>query len=634
VARWFEEPHARRCHAGVITSEVVGLQEQEDPTAGLIADPIPLAGISSTGEQQAGRAAGRGDDDPTLVRDGLIRRELEPERAGEERDRLVVLADEVAEEAELRHAAIITDRRRVRELGRRATIGEDGCVRARSWGKPAGAAALVSSVLVIVATRTAPQLSPDSVTYLSAADHLRRGLGLTDFTGAPMTVFPPLYPALLALGGTSLGWVRAVGALAAGAAAWLMFVVLRHRIRPGAAAAGALAFGASQGVVRVASTAWSEAPYAVIALGMLVVLGTTAMSPPRAALGGLLAGAGFLTRYAGVGLVVTGAVMVVAASSGDGANARRSRLAHLALFGGAAGLVSGGWVAANIARTGEPFGPRFEGGAGESAATLARRALLATGELIVGDSASSATRQTIAATVLLSLAVAVVVSWRRRHVTTLDTGVLVFAVTSLAVPVLARAVTASDIEYRVMSPMLIPLVYATVLVVDHLAERRDVSRTAFAAAAVGLLAVWVLHGAVIAARFPDDADLSTGSRTLFSPALYDAVDELPDDVLVVTNFPQGLWWQTRREPTLFAFTRPRPGNSHVPLTVEETVAEVCGAPTYLAWFSGLRNAGEGPEERRPDVLAEVELVEIRAVAGGQLYRLEVRDPASCPASGA
>ena len=60
------------------------------------------------------------------------------------------------------------------------------------------AAPVMAAVLVAIATRHDPLLSPDSITYLSVADHVRAGHGLTDFTGKPMAVFGPVYPLLLA----------------------------------------------------------------------------------------------------------------------------------------------------------------------------------------------------------------------------------------------------------------------------------------------------------------------------------------------------------------------------------------------------------------------------------------------------
>ena len=62
-------------------------------------------------------------------------------------------------------------------------------------GGRCSAAPLLAAALVLIATRHDPLLSPDSITYLSAADHVRAGHGLTDFTGKPLAVFGPVYPA-------------------------------------------------------------------------------------------------------------------------------------------------------------------------------------------------------------------------------------------------------------------------------------------------------------------------------------------------------------------------------------------------------------------------------------------------------
>ncbi|MGE0512225.1 MAG: hypothetical protein AB7Q42_25220, partial [Acidimicrobiia bacterium] len=62
---------------------------------------------------------------------------------------------------------------------------------------------------------------------------------------------------------------------------------------------------------------------------------------------------------------------------------------------------------------------------------------------------------------------------------------------------------------------------------------------------------------------------------------------------------------------------------------DETVEQICAGPTFLAWFAGLRNAGEGPAERRPEIVDVVDLVPERTVAGGALYRLVLRDEGSC-----
>jgi hypothetical protein len=58
----------------MVAVEVVGLEEQEDAAAGLIADEGLLPGRGGAGEEDGGgalRRAGRSDKDPALVLPGL-----------------------------------------------------------------------------------------------------------------------------------------------------------------------------------------------------------------------------------------------------------------------------------------------------------------------------------------------------------------------------------------------------------------------------------------------------------------------------------------------------------------------------------------------------------------------------------
>ena len=473
----------------------------------------------------------------------------------------------------------------------------------------------------MVATRDGPLLSPDSITYLSAAEHLRHGRGLTDFTGRPLTVFGPLYPILLSVGGRSLLWARVVGAAAVMVATALMIVLLRRRVPLWAALAGALAFAASQGLVSVASTVWSEAPYLAISLGVLVVLTAEPLSARRAAIAGVLAGCGFLTRYAGAGLIATGLVIVGVASLG---RSRRLATRTVGSYGAAAAGTCAVWVARNLWATGEPLGPRFNGGAQESLRMLSRRTILSVGQL-VDDRSSTPVTALIGIAAIGALAAATIVLLRRWPPRISDVGVIAFAWSSLIVPVVARALTASDITPRVLSPTLIPLVYLTVVAIHGLRRWR-------AAAVVGVIVAgwWMYQGVLLAQQLPDAVASSRAARLQSSPELYQLIADLPPTATVLTNNPHDVWWLTRREPTLFAFTRPRAGNSHYPLSAHDTLASACRGPTYLAWFERLGNAGRGPGERRPDLTAIVRLTVAQEVPGGALYRLTARDPQGCP----
>lgn len=481
---------------------------------------------------------------------------------------------------------------------------------------------LIAATLVFIATRHDPLLSPDSITYLSAADHIRAGGGITDFTMKPLAVFGPLYPILLAPGGRSLVWATIVGAVAIAAGGALMWAVLQRRVRPVMALGGALAFGASQGLVRIASTVWSEGPYAAISLAMLVVLSRRSITTRTAAIGGLLAGAGFLTRYAGAGLVMTGGVMVVTTCWLD--RDRERAVKRIAAFAAAALAISSIWVIRNLVETGQALGPRFSGGATEPLSTTIGLAFKGTAHIVVGDGWSSAAEQRFGVAILAAIALVAALAVRGRKAVSLDIGIAAFAATSFVVPIIARRLTANDIELRVMSPMLIPVVYLATVACDRLCR----ARTA-AVAGIALLGWWVYQGAALAERFPDFAPGGSGYKPQFSPQLYDVIDALPDDAIVLTDNPQRVWWFTDREPTLFAFTRPRAGNSHYPLDAAHTLEQACSGHAYLAWFDDLQNAGDGPEERRPDLLELVELQRVQVVPRGELYLLAPVDPSKC-----
>ena len=213
------------------------------------------------------------------------------------------------------------------------------------------AVAAVAAGVLVFACRRDPVLSVDSITYLSAADRLRAGAGLIDFTGEPLTHFPPVFPLLLAPGGRSLVWATIVGAVAAAAVAFLLFDLLVKRVSVTIAFAGALVYALSQAVVRIESTVWSETPYLALALGAICILGSEQLSVRRAAIAGMLAGLAFLTRYSGAAVVATGLVMVVAATATSGS---RRMWRYVVAFLSPPTLLAAIWIGRNLRATGEP----------------------------------------------------------------------------------------------------------------------------------------------------------------------------------------------------------------------------------------------------------------------------------------
>src|SRR5690349_4134270 len=106
----FAENHSLFQHRAVVACEIVCLQEEEDPPAGLPADRRFLIGIRGAGEQQRRRTlALRRHDNPALVAAELcIFDKGEAELSRVEVDRLVVVAHEDRDEGNppCRHCAL------------------------------------------------------------------------------------------------------------------------------------------------------------------------------------------------------------------------------------------------------------------------------------------------------------------------------------------------------------------------------------------------------------------------------------------------------------------------------------------------------------------------------------------------
>ncbi len=178
---------------------------------------------------------------------------------------------------------------------------------AAGWALGGGAAA---GGLLLWSTRVGPGLSPDSLKYLLVARSLGEGGGFS-YLGEPMTHYPPLYPALLALIGAvdpdSLGRVRFLhAALLALAAALLAFLAGRAGGRGRTAAPLAiLLLLASPEAYKVFVMAWSEALFVALTLGIALLLSVRLPGGGHVSLGG----AAFclalapLTRYAGLAWV-------------------------------------------------------------------------------------------------------------------------------------------------------------------------------------------------------------------------------------------------------------------------------------------------------------------------------------------
>jgi hypothetical protein len=487
----------------------------------------------------------------------------------------------------------------------------------------------------MVATGHGPGLSPDAVTYISAARNLAAGHGYIDLTGQANTTFAPGFPAILAagehLGLGILDGVRLLNAASFGAIVLLTWVLARRHIASRQLALATTAFVAiSPALLNVAGKAWSEPLFCVVLLAFIVVVETARASPEQtgrmAAVAGLIAGAGFLVRYAALALIITGMIALIAPGLGLGIRARLSRTAMFALT---SALFPALWLVRN-ANTGAPFvfGPRV-------ASTESPWHLIV---LLLGGVESlfvPATATVLWVLVALPVAVLAAAGLRavlRDRLARLDqpplgvVPLVAFVGVYLAFIVLAGKVSGASVEARTVMPVYVPVVLLTGWLLSHVPNtspwfRRVADRRAG----------WVLAGAflcVYGAWFGQAvwSDAST-SPTFIGPAavaspLAKTVRRLPSAAVVVSNAPWTLYFASGHQPVL-----PRPGPlvpsaSLVPPSVD-TIADVaCSKPVYVAWY------GRPSRSATPRVLPRSDLIPVVDVRDGTLYRFDAK-PVEC-----
>ena len=161
-------------------------------------------------------------------------------------------------------------------------------------------------------------LSSDSITYLSVAQNLLAGRGWVEFNGQPLLEFPPFYSIVLAL--ISLSWFDLAtvahylnsvcfGIVILLATHWLM-THTRSLVLTGIGAGATLL---SLPLIEVSAYAWSEPLFIVLTLLCLFQLEqyVVAEKPLALYLAGVCAALAYLTRYAGVTLIMSGVAVIL-----------------------------------------------------------------------------------------------------------------------------------------------------------------------------------------------------------------------------------------------------------------------------------------------------------------------------------
>ena len=219
---------------------------------------------------------------------------------------------------------------------------------------------LVGLVLVTLGTRWGAAISYDSFQYLTAAENLALGRGLAwsapDGLVVPLTHYPPLLSVVVAIlirsGFSSMAAIQTLNIALFGLNIYWTGVAARRLTN--SAVWGLLApilFLLSDVMIQAHAEAMSEALYMALSVPALLLLSDMdgAWKPWKIATAGLLAAAAWLTRYAGLSLLLAGGTVLLLRPG----RPRRDRMAAAALFVGLAAVPMLIWIGRTYMLSGE-----------------------------------------------------------------------------------------------------------------------------------------------------------------------------------------------------------------------------------------------------------------------------------------
>jgi 4-amino-4-deoxy-L-arabinose transferase-like glycosyltransferase len=356
----------------------------------------------------------------------------------------------------------------------------------------AGAAIVAVGLTLRATAHYGPGAEPDTVTYLAAAHHLRVGDGFADIDGSPLTLFPPVFPAAVAVlewtGLAPLSAARILNAVMLGALVVLAAVWAR-RISgsPLPAAVVAVVVAVATPMVTMASNALSE-PVGIVAVVACLLFLTEALRADGLrlswpVLAGLAAAVACLTRYASIVLFPVGIVALLARPGGW-----KARIRSLAAFLAAGGIPLAAWLARNVAAAGNTTGA----GRGTSALglpTSLKLTLASVGLWVLPGAAPVILRALVGGAMCAAVAGGLWLTGARRR---LALPAILFVVLGVASVAWFEWRMAIDPPPRFLLPVFVPLVVGAAIIAAE-AQRRWSWRP-------GVTAVLVL--AVLAASVP------------------------------------------------------------------------------------------------------------------------------------
>ncbi len=437
-----------------------------------------------------------------------------------------------------------------------------------------------SALAVLVANLGGIAVGDDGVGYTAIADSLLAGDGLRYFLEDPLTVWPPLWPALMALVArvTSLdpqGAAVVLNALVSATAVVVGWRVLRRFVPDRRLVlAGTVVVALGSSTIGFGHLLMTDLAFAVVCLMWILALsnhwdgGRRGPTWLLVAVG--LVWLGFSLRYVAVVLVPTGAIWLLA----DGRHRWGRRIATTAAYTVGASVVPVAWVVRNLAADGTALGPRYSSARGlvqnasDIVATIGRFAL---------PGVANGRERLWAAVAVIGMVAAVALAWRLLRATAADRGtsprrvwldtmagpfglLVLTPVLYLAYMLYIRSTTAlNQLDLRLLEPAYLPLVVLGLALVARARRIPPVGASPWWR--VGIVAVWVWAVANVAAGLLAVVLFATGDPYFegnYSADTFDrvrasaALDLLPEGCVDSSNLPNALYpeleaeWSPRR----------------------------------------------------------------------------------------
>lgn len=515
------------------------------------------------------------------------------------------------------------------------------------WLPPSLMASL-ASVLTLAATYRGPGLTTDSVAYLSSGISLSAGRGLRMLDNSALTLFPPGLPVVAATGewlgvGAQLS-VRLFNTAMAAVLVMLAFALLDQVLRSRTfALVGTALVAVSSAMLGVSKMAWTEAPFIVISLCLLLTLNRALKATKVTASTMLilvgLCWLGFLFRYVGVTFIATAVIVIWFAPHVP----RRRRSAMT--VGVLASVIPLIWIARNHHTDGTLLGPRQP--SSDSLAMIIGRVVRTLGSwMLPVAELPGIVHFTIGALTLGGTVVLLTVRWhpsaeQLRPGSASDRSSLIvplasFILTYLAYVVMAQLTTSFDaLDSRLLSPLYVPLIALAGVAVERIGwPKRTAAAVRISALVAGSFLVGQFLTSVRDVRAGFLSGIGFNSRSSAESDLGATMAGIasrdPDaPPIVFTNRPGVLWSSSGLQPLYSLPSGPAIDRERLlALTADQTLVDCTAGDLFLAVFDSIGDA-------QPTVVLDDDgLRLVGHYSDGRLYQADL--PASgwgCASSG-